>query len=189
MDSICDFCNSIPFERLPSEEELAYPHQPSLAALQTSATRCLLCQMILEAIGDVRRSIDNEARGVPEDRCVMFYPGTDHTGARERTYFGPVPPRDLNASVGLGRERLSLHTDYAGDVLRPWLYGNWWTLGDLSEGPYHLPQLIGIGVRLAKTPKIHDAEGNSNKMVTYRGSGLRIRTDDGRLTSPRILLG
>jgi hypothetical protein len=44
-------------------------------------------------------------------------------------------------------------------------------------------QLIGVGVRLGKTPQIHDAEGNSKEKVVYRGSGLRIRTDEGELAN------
>jgi hypothetical protein len=191
MDSFCEFCRNIPFAQLPSEEELAHPHQPSLAALQTSATRCRLCQMILQAIGDVRRSIDSEVRGEPESRFVMHHPRTDHTGARVSSYFGPSAPSNLNQSDGFGQDSVSLHTNYTGDVLRPWLFGNWWKMEDSTDdlySDYSFPQLIGIGVRVSKSPRIHDAEGNSEEEVIYRGSGLRIRIYDGRMKVFHILL-
>jgi hypothetical protein len=134
--------------------------------------------MILNAISGVRRSIDKEKRGEGEDRMIVTHPGTDSTGARHATHLGPASPNDLrhepnmslvtSTGLGLGRES-------AGDILRPWLFGNWWILGDLSD---QTPQLIGIGARLAKTPRIHDAEGNPKEKVIYRGSALRIRTDD-----------
>lgn len=58
----------------------------------------------------------------------------------------------------------------------PWLYGNWWALdSDVDAGP----QLIGIGVRLGTRPEIEAAEGNTKHKVWYRGSHLRLRTDDG----------
>ncbi len=174
---------NIPFEQLPSEEELAHPHQPSLAALQTSATKCRLCKMILQSIDDVRRSIDKEARGEPEDRFLVIYPGTDSVGARVSTYFGRSAPANLNQAGGFIKPESSpLDTNYTGDVLRPWLFGNWWKIEDFTDdlySDYSSPQLIGIGVRVSKSPRIHDAEGNSKEQVMYRGSGLRVRTYDG----------
>jgi hypothetical protein len=199
---ICDLCNSIPFEQLPSEEDPGYPHQPSLAALEISAAKCLLCKMILEAVDEVRRSIHNEMRGIKESRYVMTYPKDKRTGVRRTVYLGQAVPHRIFGDPEVGQmsedicsrlllERLSQHAKYPGDVLRPWLFGNWWVrCDDLNEGFDQTRQLIGIGVRLGKTPPIHNAEGNSKEEVIYRGSGLRIRTDDGRLTLPlHVLLG
>jgi len=199
---ICDLCNSIPFEQLPSEEDPGYPHQPSLAALEISAAKCLLCKMILEAVDEVRKSIDSEMRKVQESRYIMTYPKDKRTGVRRTVYLGEAVPRNTFGTPEVRQrsediwphlllERLSQHAKYPGDVLRPWLFGNWWVLdGHLDEGFGQTRQLIGIGVRLGKTPPIHNAEGNSKEEVIYRGSGLRIRTDDGKLTLPlHILLG
>ena len=68
--------------------------------------------------------------------------------------------------------------------VRPWLFGNWWK-ARLPNDPL---QLMGLGVRLAATPDLEDAEGNGPERATdntlvvvhYHGSYLRVRTDDGR---------
>lgn len=161
--------------------------------------------MIIQAISDVRQSIESEVRGEPEGRCVMTYPQRYHNGVRVSCCFGPSAPSHLTQSDGFGpsapsnlnqfndfgRESAPLHTNYPGDALRPWVFGNWWKIEDSTNdhySNYSFPQLIGIGVRVSNSPRIHDAEGNSEEKVTYRGSGSRIRIYDGRLKSLRILL-
>jgi hypothetical protein len=192
---ICDLCDSIPFEQLPSEEDSGYPHQPSLAALQSSAEKCRLCKMILAAVDGVQKSVDNERRKVEVDGFLMVSPKKDSRGASQSTIFGNTPPpldnrvqpseaqmlHDMHSRLQV--ERLSQHTRYPGDVLRPWLFGNWWVVEHATEGIQQTRQLIGVGVRLGKTPQIHDAEGNSKEKVVYRGSGLRIRADEGELSN------
>jgi hypothetical protein len=74
------------------------------------------------------------------------------------------------------------------NFVRPWIFGNWWSL-NISSHPL---QLIGLGVRLAATPNIEDAEGNGREEhfpvggnmvhIYYHGSHLRICTDDGKLS-------
>jgi hypothetical protein len=69
---------------------------------------------------------------------------------------------------------------------RPWLYGGWWRYGE--EGPADL--LIGLGVRVGRTARIEDGEGNTRSMrtedgklhdrVTFRGTHLRLRTKGGK---------
>jgi hypothetical protein len=196
--NICDLCHSIPFEQLPSEEDPGYPHQPSLDALQASAEKCQLCKMILAAVDEVQKSLDNERRGVKEDRFFIAAPEKDSSGAHQITNFGlttpsldnRVQPRSDEAQIPnemytrLQAELLSQQTRYVGDVLRPWLFGSWWVVeDDATGGIQQKRQLIGVGVRLSKTPQIHDAEGNSKEKVVYRGSGLRVRTADGELAN------
>jgi hypothetical protein len=65
--------------------------------------------------------------------------------------------------------------------VRPWLYGNWWAL---DSNPEVGSQLIGMGVRLGTGPEIEAAEGNTEDKVVYRGSQLRLRTDDGMCRWP-----
>lgn len=115
---------------------------------------------------------------MPESRFVLYYPGTDHTGARVSSHFGPSAPSSINQADGFGRESVPLRKNYTGDVLRPWIFGNWWKIEDFTDdlySDYSSPQLIGIGVRVSKPPIIRDAEGNSKEEVIYHGSGLRIR--------------
>jgi hypothetical protein len=89
---ICDLCNSIPFEQLQSEEDSSYPHQPSLAALQSSAEKCRLCKMILAAVDEVQKSVDSERRGVEADGFLMVSPKKDSRGASQSTIFWQYTP-------------------------------------------------------------------------------------------------
>lgn len=57
----------------------------------------------------------------------------------------------------------------------PWLFGNWWQ----SEKPNEPLQLIGIGVRLSRTANIEDGVGNTSDTVEFRGSLIRIRSENG----------
>ncbi|CZR66942.1 uncharacterized protein PAC_16842 [Phialocephala subalpina] len=64
--------------------------------------------------------------------------------------------------------------DYFGDdtVLKPWLYGNWYTSDENEK------LLIGMGIRLGESAEVIAAEGNTKDNVTLRGSQLRLRTAD-----------
>lgn len=44
--SICQTCKNIPWHKLPVTRKEAVPHQPTLAALEKSATECPLCRLI-----------------------------------------------------------------------------------------------------------------------------------------------
>ena len=61
---ICELCKAIQFAKLPFEDELGMPHQPSLKALKDSAKSCALCELILEAALGVRENVDNVYRKV-----------------------------------------------------------------------------------------------------------------------------
>jgi hypothetical protein len=64
-------------------------------------------------------------------------------------------------------------------TLRPWLFGNWWR----AENPNLPPQLVGLGVRISKSPNIEDAIGNNEENVILRGSLIRVRAQEGRCPS------
>jgi len=58
----CKICKDIPFHNLPSEDEPALPHQPTLAALESSADTCYFCKLILLIAGELT-FIKNERDG------------------------------------------------------------------------------------------------------------------------------
>lgn len=196
---LCEFCKVIPFQDLPSEDEEGFPHQPSLEALKASAAVCALCYLILDAVFSLRKRIEDEGnagtvaevqdyygrpREMPSGRTVMeivslgaYYPGS-HAMVTSRPAAGGGKPVSVQSGYA-----------FADDTsIRPWLFGNWWKADDSGSQL----QLIGLGIRLAATPNMEDAEGNcfelrcdSNTVlppsIVYRGSYLRIRTDDGKL--------
>jgi hypothetical protein len=205
MTSLCAICREIPFSRLPSETESAYPHQPSLEALDASATQCQLCRFIQDAVGDLRKSFEDERAKKPVQRFTMYMAPEREGGYATELFFGPQLPAELgglkgrkalieNGTAGKGDGRVSKllgavggkkdRAGQRGDVLRPWIFGSWWAVegGGPNGGQMQAPlKLIGIGVRIAKTPDIVDAEGNEGKHVRLRGSQFRVRTLDGRL--------
>src|SRR2546421_11042165 len=63
---LCKYCRAIPFATLPSEEEQALGHQPSLQASRTSAASCRLCALILEALFHVRQTVNDKHRGITD---------------------------------------------------------------------------------------------------------------------------
>ena len=183
---ICRYCEAIQFADLPSEDEPGFPHQPSLQALKKSAASCALCALILDAVSEIRKSID------------VIYKGGKRCGAIEYDPEGQLPDgRQVMGHFQLGDYHIGsdVHADkpgypFADDVsVRPWLFGNWWKTRDSSA----TLQLIGLGVRLARTPNIEDAEGNGREIhydtgdtrvdLHYHGSFLRIRTEDGMISS------
>jgi hypothetical protein len=159
-----------------------------------------LCSLILEAVSTIRKIIDDEYKGDtnsnPEARV---YNGPYHLPSGREvmgiTSLGIYFPGSSTAVAAAGpevewRQTASARPGYAfpdDKSVRPWLFGNWWKVDDPSS-PL---QLIGLGVRLAATPYIEDAEGNGLERrysdtvrlpdIHYRGSYLRIRTDDGKL--------
>jgi hypothetical protein len=58
--AICKVCLATPFNRLPSEERAAYPHQLSIESLEASAATCALCRLILRSVRELQETIENE---------------------------------------------------------------------------------------------------------------------------------
>jgi len=181
----CDFCQAIPFDKLPSEEEDALPHQPSLDALEASSNSCSICKLILWAAGCSLAS----PGGMVSFRPNVKYPSGRKimTKVTESNYStlgmfralenGAVVTDTSNAKPDL-REPISLDLRSRfpkGTNIRPWLFGNWYR----SPFKDRSPLLVGFGVRLGTGPSIEDAEGNSKEEVNISGTYLRIRTDDG----------
>ena len=187
--SVCQLCASIRFQDLPSEDEPGYSHQPSLHALTISASTCALCILILDAVIKIREDIENEHQG-NKGRAgwIEFSPAVSPTGRRaiEMTSLGVYSSIYATGSNEENTAPTRPSYQFASDQsVRPWLFGNWWEV----DGPGGSLQLIGIGVRVGPTPNIEDAEGNRmavtlengdvRDFIEYRGSYLRIRTDDG----------
>jgi hypothetical protein len=183
----CKVCKGIPFDTLPSEEENAFPHHSSLKALEKSAKKCPLCNLILWAGCCSLKPLGGGVTygpgiKLPSGKTVMFLSiesnytdfGTHGTekGACLTNDFSKPQPNFLEP-------RLESPENFPHDLkrVRPWLFGNWWESG-LER---RVPQLLGLGVRFGTSPAIEDGLLNDDKsQVTLCGSYLRIRTDDGK---------
>lgn len=58
--TICSQCLSIPFDKLPAEQEAAYPHYPSLTDLKASARTCPLCALLDQALTEETQRLNDE---------------------------------------------------------------------------------------------------------------------------------
>lgn len=191
--NICTVCQTIPFDQLPSEEQLALPHHDSLQSLITSAAEeggnCSLCLLIALAVGDLCATLKHERDGnrdaLPEN-AICFMRGVTLPSGKS-----PMLKAEMGKynAPGHGISCTGDGPAYRGPMyfsplemfpaerypgLRPWIFGNWWR----TEGPGGPPQLIGLGVRLSTTANIEDAVGNTDKCVALRGSLIRIRTKE-----------
>lgn len=191
---LCKYCTAIPFADLPSEERPALPHQPSLAALRTSATTCSLCSLILDAGSSVRTYVEIEHRGLSDGSMRSYDPSYELADGRKvmanfrQGHY--TPGSDGLMSRWPENQPPSSKPPYpfgSDKTVRPWLFGNWWKLGE--SGPL---QLIGLGVRFAPSPNIEDAEGNGQikhfdngdrVLIDYHGTFLRICAEDGMSNS------
>lgn len=179
-ENICNYCNNIKFKDLPSEDEPGVAHQPSFAALKTSAETCQLCYLLCKTLEIIRDEIREEHNGRnPQAASIGMYDNGKfiHGGrfARGSTMTSiPAPKHDGPSS----NEPVKFSEDT--DV-QPWLFGNWWTsnpYADLQDDDEDVDDLclIGLGVRLGRTPE--STEGTTSRGPRYRGTYLRIRTDD-----------
>lgn len=172
---LCGHCSAIPFEDLPAENENAVPHQPDLDCLRVSAKTCRLCDLLSEAVDELLKEIEQPGKHVQahfhywkqvrEGVMIRVDQGTG------REYFQLQSVDDEKSNRGLlfpsgpkGKEE--------NGPLRPWLYGNWWTIPSLESNP----KLLGMGVRVARGPSPFDAEGQDAGTVYLRGSALRLQT-------------
>jgi hypothetical protein len=174
-NGICNYCNDIKFNSLPSEDEPGVPHQPCFAALKTSAETCQLCHLLCKALDMTRDEIREEHHGRnPQTasahkyangkfiHCGRFGPGSYMNGLPTRKHDDP----SSNETVKFAED-----TD-----VQPWLFGNWWTCNSRDDDNVDDLRLIGLGVRLGRTPE--STEGTGTGSPRYRGTYLRIRTDD-----------
>lgn len=193
IEHICQYCKAIRFADLPGEDEPGFPHQPSLKALKGSANQCALCALILGAAYEVRKSVDLRHKGIGRGGWVGYQAGELSDGTQTMGHFqlGDFGPGSDTCVEGPAQPATDMPGYLFADdaFIRPWLFGNWWKSRN-SSGPL---QLIGLGVRLATTPNMEDAEGNGNEIyypngnpridLYYHGTFLRIRTEDGLLGS------
>ena len=189
-DDLCELCASIPFARLPSENEPAYPHQPNIPALETSASKCRLCLVISFAAKSFKEQIAFEkTHGIDKapvpwkmalPRAVtssnistIRFLGWESTESSEQ-----LDLRHLRQNTEIA---IRNRTEHESNVKRPWIYGNWWIL----EIPQAFPaiirhQLIGIGVRLTENIEPISTETLRSSVMIQRGSSIRICVDHGK---------
>lgn len=191
--NICEICKGIPIDKLPSEEEPGFPHQPDLDSLEESALHCSLCRVIYLAASELTAIINNErtgkranAGGQVECSTARSKPGESapakflyitnfgyHSNDDDGIYGGGPP--EYTGPVYLNPRELFP----ANDNIRPWLFGSWWTTGK-NKSP---SQLIGLGVRLGSGPKLEEAVGNTGTQsggLHLRGTSFRFRVEFGR---------
>ena len=91
-----------------------------------------------------------------------------------------VDPAKYGLSFGEGARTPDARTHE--NVVRPWLYGNWWLLDSASMMKQQVTclQLIGIGVRLTKMPTPHQCRIYGGETIHFRGSCLRVFVRRGR---------
>ncbi|EXJ67965.1 uncharacterized protein A1O5_08579 [Cladophialophora psammophila CBS 110553] len=186
---LCDICEAIPFGNLPSEEQNALPHQPSLDALEASKESCSICSLIWWAAGC---SLVNVG-GMVAFRSGVEYPSGRKIMTQEtESNYNPIgllramengavfldtpsPKPDLREPVFMDPRSCFPATEEISGKIRPWIFGSWY------KSPFKdIPlQLIGLGVRLGTGPSAEAAEGNTDEEVRLRGTFLRVRTDDG----------
>lgn len=200
---VCQYCEEIPFAKLPSEDEPGITHQPSLKALKISAQECALCSLILEAALETRKLIDAKHKGISVDVTKEYDPRNDLPDGRQTmSHFqlgGSMPSSNGYAQPSPLPTAFKPSFPFSDDAsVRPWLFGNWWKSTKTTHANAPL-QLMGLGVRLSQSPNIEDAEGNGEKIVYsegntrvdlfYHGTFLRLRADDGQSFSFDTMFG
>ena len=187
----CEICKAIPFADLPSEEEPAIRHQPSLQALKDSAASCTLCDLILQAALDIRTVVERNHSGRGLGGFIRYSGRPCNLSSGEQgmgqTIIGNFAAGHFASEMPGEEEATNTPGFQFGDdsSVSPWLYGNWWKR-DPSDSSL---QLMGLGVRLAATSNIEDAEGNDTmfrppdgrtlRNIIWHGSYLRVITEDG----------
>jgi hypothetical protein len=191
--NLCDVCAKIPFHALPSEEENAYPHYPTLHALEESAQICGLCALLYWAAG---------CSLIDYGGMVTFHPSITlqsgekirlrstegmYNGMGMRAFENGAMMLDFSAPVADPRPPLqadlkdrfpngTMTRNGTTEQVRPWLFGNWY---ESDFGEREEPLMIGLGVRLGTSGRIEDSVDRENDTVHIRGSYLRYRTDKG----------
>ncbi|KAK7413384.1 hypothetical protein QQX98_007761 [Neonectria punicea] len=187
---LCAVCSEIPLHALPFEDEDAYPHHPSLDALEQSGTSCAMCALLYWAAGCTLLDYG----GMTSFQTIYTSSGDQLSAKSTQSNYGKYGMRalengavilDFSAPVGDYRPPIQadLKTTFpSGTImkggeakpLRPWLFGNWYKSG-FVDGKQLL--MVGLGVRLGISGKIEDSIDYSGETVSLRGSYLRFRTD------------
>jgi hypothetical protein len=129
-----------------------------------------LCSLILTAAEESRKHINSKDNSPGEKWAISMRELESGKNVMETYSEGGFTP---GPELPHGKRGFPFKNDTS---VRPWLSGNWWTLEPKATTR---SQLIGMGVRLGTGPEVEAAEGNTEDQVYYRGSHLRLRTDDG----------
>ncbi|RFU27144.1 hypothetical protein B7463_g9194, partial [Scytalidium lignicola] len=211
---LCNTCTAIPFDKLPHEEDPAYPHKQSLSDLEESSKVCKLCELILSAIEDAQEDFDFENYDIADTIKLEKYNydkvyATDRLASKKFAVYqilARVPGVEISlitlrshskhsgAETEIGfsgppapSNELVLRTEMQKDLSnRVWLYGNWWTLLGANQYSYPL-QLIGFGARLTRNPRMRISNASRERRnILYRGSDIRGDKNDWERESTRM---
>ncbi|KAL4897583.1 heterokaryon incompatibility protein-domain-containing protein [Aspergillus ambiguus] len=150
----------------------------------------MLCEFIAEAAAEVRTSVRVKHGGGSRGGHIVFDPRgklADGRAVMRHFQYGDLPG-DVVGETSPPSEPKPDRPAYQfndDNTVRPWLFGNWWASNE-GVGPL---QLVGLGVRLSRTPLIEDAEGNGEEIyypgtestrvnLHFHGTFLRILADD-----------
>jgi hypothetical protein len=142
--------------------------------------------MLLEVVEETRRRVNDAHKGFDGDREGEWREHSSKKLSSEKhvsevTLFGGYTPGSIYmASRSATTPTKSDKPDYPfrrDNEVSPWVFGNWWSTDTSPSTP---SLLIGLCVRVGTGPEIEDAEGNTTEQIWYRGTNLRIRTDDSK---------
>lgn len=150
--SVCDVCQTIPFDILPTENDAALPHH-TWQELQSSAASCSLCRVVLWAVEKLRAVIITE---------VGHGQGSQYLWGG-RFISGPVPDIEPFCRVYLFASKWYRAKDFPQRVL-------------MGLGTRLGPDMGGLGLG----PR--EADGQRLKMSSIRGTTVRICTDFGMIS-------
>jgi len=157
--------------------------------------------LILKAVDSIKEDVSGNPLQRPRPQDIAPAPGMQRqiahvpfslpSGRREtfQLHLGYYPPAEMSG-IGLSPNTIYLPNSSVASSdrrkpLRPWLFGGWWKFRDSANGD----QLIGLGVRLSRSPFLEHAEGNALGVrvnsIALRGTHLRLRVAEGELKDIR----
>ncbi|KAK0629359.1 heterokaryon incompatibility protein-domain-containing protein, partial [Bombardia bombarda] len=207
MSSNCSICTAIPWFELQPEDVFATAHHPSRKALETSAKRCVLCRMVLQAAvssykdtrgirngrgywrqfdGVLYQDVDNTVRNVSYVKELGSCMPVTSTDFRKGPTGGPAVVAPTGAPNPEGEHveekipRLEgLDLNEPPEDMPVWVYGNFWAENEgKAGGDTSNLRLMGIGARFAKSASHFDVFGGSRDQIKLCGSSIGLCTGD-----------
>jgi hypothetical protein len=152
LPSVCDVCQSISFDLLPSENEAALPHH-TWELLNSSAVNCILCRIVRWAVLELRAIFIAEV-GAPENGVKYLWNGDFITG----------------------------HVPEIAPTTRIYIFASWWRKGPSAPNNLLMGLGVRFGIDLGEIglgPA--EADGRQTGGIPIRGTPVRILTDFGML--------
>jgi hypothetical protein len=150
---VCAVCQTVPFDLLPSENEAALPHH-TWGDLNTSATSCELCRIVLWATKKLRSTIITEVSAPVTGRQYLW--GGEFIS-------GPVPE--------------------IAPAIRVYIFASWWRKNAAAPNDLLMGLGVRFGIDLGEVGLgPGEADGRQRDGIRIRGTPIRICTDFGKLT-------